>query len=322
MSIRFKIEGKMSTFGGPDDVGVGANEGLALVEKSEMSLYPGFFLGEAEADAPGLARRLNPRKFYIACRWPSDLSRSFLQLATVQVSAGGKSAEARAVDKGPSSSTGRVADLSPGLAKFLGLDTDNQCEVTIDDRTPLSMVPDTHVIRFRRRQAHAFKKGRTLDGEPARIRNIVLHSSDGRESGDLETLTHGDVSAHWYVTRDGRIFHLVNDQDTAFHAGKVFKPLFFSNAATIGIEQEHFDPDPHGGRPDNENWPDIQVETVAQLTAFLLEQHGLISPDDIKTHAQIAFPKGRKQDPFGYPFEKFFPLVDDNLKFEWSAEEV
>jgi hypothetical protein len=322
MSIKFKVEGKMSTFGGPKDAGVGPDEGLALVEEDEMSLYPDFFLGEAEAHAPGLARRLNPDKFYVACRWPSDLSRKFLQLATVQVSAAGKSADARAVDKGPSLSTGRAADLSPGLATFLGLETDDQCVITVDDQTSTPIVPDTHVIRFRRRSAHAIKKGRTLDGAPARIRNIVLHSSDGREEGDLATLTGADVSAHWYVTRDGRIFHLVNDEDTAFHAGQVFEPLFFSNAATVGIEQEHFDPDPPAGRPNNESWPDIQIETVAQLTAFLLEQHGLVSPDDIKTHARIASPKGRKQDPFGYPFDKFFPLVDENLKFEWRAEEI
>jgi N-acetylmuramoyl-L-alanine amidase-like protein len=191
--------------------------------------------------------------------------------------------------------TGRVADLSPGLANFLGLDTDDQCEVTIDDRTSLSMVPDTHVIRFRRRQAHAFKKGRTLDGEPARIRNIVLHSSDGRESGDLATLTGDDVSAHWYVTRDGRIFHLVNDEDTAFHAGKVFKPQFFSNAATIGIEQEHFDPDPREGQPDNENWPDIQVETVAQVTAFLLEHTGWFRLTTLKLTRRSRFQKAESK---------------------------
>src|SRR4029450_11549943 len=105
-------------------------------------------------------------------------------------------------------------------------------------------MPETRTIEFKRKTAHALKRGRTIDGEPARIRNIILHSSDGRKAGDLATLTGEDVSAHWYVTRAGEIFHLVNDEDTAFHAGKVTKQKFFSNAATIGIEQEHFDPDP------------------------------------------------------------------------------
>lgn len=174
-------------------------------------------------------------------------------------------------------------------------------------------MPETRVLKFVRRQAHAYKKGRSLP-----IRNIVLHSSDGRKGGDLETLTGDDVSAHWYVTRAGEVYHLVSDEDTAYHAGKVFNPDFFSNSATIGIEQEHFDPD--DGKP-NEDWPDAQIDRVAQLVAYLMQEHGLNAPDDIKTHAQIAKPKGRKQDPYGYPFEKFFGLVNGYAEFPWKAEE-
>jgi N-acetyl-anhydromuramyl-L-alanine amidase AmpD len=183
-------------------------------------------------------------------------------------------------------------------------------------------MPEKRTIEFKRKKAHAMKKGRSLNGQPMQIRNIILHSSDGRKAGDLATLTGEDVSAHWYVTRAGEIFHLVNDEDTAFHAGKVTKPKFFSNATTIGIEQEHFDPDPHAGRPHNEDWPETQIETVAELVAFLLQEHGLNSPDDIKTHAEVAAPTGRKQDPVGYPFKHFFSLVADNRKFDFTAKEI
>lgn len=110
----------------------------------------------------------------------------------------------------------------------------------------------------------------------------------------------------------------MNDEDTAFHAGAVFKPNFFSNDATIGIEQEHFDPE---GRRKNEDWPDVQIEKVAQLTTFLLQQHGLNSPADIKTHAEIARPLHRKQDPFDYPFPKFHRQIEENQRFVWKAEE-
>ena len=78
-------------------------------------------------------------------------------------------------------------------------------------------MPETFTIHFTRRQSHAFRKRRRLP-----IRNIVIHSSDGRKEGDLATLTVDDVSAHWYVTRAAEVFHLVHDEDTAFHAGKVF----------------------------------------------------------------------------------------------------
>ena len=177
-------------------------------------------------------------------------------------------------------------------------------------------MPEKRKIQFIRKKAKAFRKGRKMA-----IRNIVLHSTEGREAGDLATLTGNQVSVHWYVTRAGKVFHIVNDEDTAFHAGRVFNPTFFSNDATVGIEQEHFDPDRKKGRP-NEDWPDVQIEKVAQLTAFLVQTHKLSIPDDVKTHAEIARPKGRKQDPFGYPFEKFFKLVEDNLQFDWQTEQI
>jgi N-acetyl-anhydromuramyl-L-alanine amidase AmpD len=177
-------------------------------------------------------------------------------------------------------------------------------------------------IRVTRKQAHAFRKGRTIDGQSVGIKNIVLHSSDGREVGDLATLTGDDVSSHYYVTRSGKIFRLVDDANTAFHAGQVTKKTFFSNAVTIGIEQEHFDPDPEAGRPNNEDWPETQLEAVAELVAFLCQEHGLNAPEDIKTHAQIAAPPGRKQDPFGYPMEHFTSLVASNREFQWKVTEV
>ena len=126
------LRGKMSTFGGPDDTGVKPNEGLALIEESEINLYPpGLIRTPAEAGFPGLARRLNPDMFYIACRWEQIRThRRFLQKAEIIVEANGKSAKARAVDFGPGIMT-RVADLSPGLAKFLGLNTDDEVVVRI-----------------------------------------------------------------------------------------------------------------------------------------------------------------------------------------------
>jgi N-acetyl-anhydromuramyl-L-alanine amidase AmpD len=165
-------------------------------------------------------------------------------------------------------------------------------------------------IRFTRKQAHASRRSRRLP-----IRNIVLHSSDGRKEGDLATLTGNKVSAHWYVTRAAEVFHLVNDENTAFHAGEVLNPDVFSNDATIGIEQEHFDPE---GKKKNEDWPDLQIEKVAQLVAFLLQEHRLESPHDIKTHAEIAKRVGRKQDPF----EKFHGFINNSKEFRRETVEI
>jgi hypothetical protein len=130
------LSGPMSTFGGPNDTGVTPTEDLALVEKqAQADAYPSdFFLSPAQAGATGWARRLNPEKFYIACRWdyartpPAFLRRA---LITVQDPTNGRSAQARAIDWGPHERTNRVADLSPGLARFLELKTDDIVNVVI-----------------------------------------------------------------------------------------------------------------------------------------------------------------------------------------------
>ena len=139
------------------------------------------------------------------------------------------------------------------------------------------------------------------------IQNIILHSSDGRESGDLNTLTKSaNAGAHFYVTRDGRIFPLVNLDDTAFHAGKVNNPAY-SNESTIGIEQEHYDPGGPGGK-EGEDWPDVQVQATARLVSALQDRYGLTN-DNVKYHSEIAYPAGRKQDPFNYPRDRFNSFV-------------
>jgi N-acetyl-anhydromuramyl-L-alanine amidase AmpD len=55
----------------------------------------------------------------------------------------------------------------------------------------------------------------------------VLRSPDGRESGDVDTVTGDDISSYSYVTRSGKVYYFVADGDTAYHAGKVSKPEIF-----------------------------------------------------------------------------------------------
>jgi N-acetylmuramoyl-L-alanine amidase len=161
--------------------------------------------------------------------------------------------------------------------------------------------------------ARAFKRGRTMN-----IQSVIMHSSEGRKAGDIATLTGAEVSSHWYVTRVGEVFHFVDEADTAFHAGKVKDPTF-SNSASIGIEQEHFDPNDHF--PQGEDWPDIQLQAVANLCALIFQKHRL-SKDAIKSHAEVAFPAGRKRDPFNYPFDKLFQLIDEAMTEEVIAVNI
>ena len=138
--------GKMSTFGGPADDGVGPHEGLALVGPSDLAVwwFACLFLPQQPAGTTGLARRLNPRAYYLAMRW--DYARfpvDFLRNTMVKLTnpASGRAIFARPVDFGPGDGTmidgrptpetGRIADLSPGAATALGLQTDELVSIEI-----------------------------------------------------------------------------------------------------------------------------------------------------------------------------------------------
>jgi len=118
MNILFRVEGKMSTFGGPKDSGMKSDEGLALFYSEQDMINHGlgdWLLSPAQAGAPGLGRRLNPDKPYFACRWwETDLQKDFLRnhWGWIENPKNGRRLKARPVDAGPNESTHRVADLS------------------------------------------------------------------------------------------------------------------------------------------------------------------------------------------------------------------
>lgn len=126
----FYAKGRCSWFGGPQDTGVSASEGLAFIYDYDAA--PHLFLPYQPDGTTGLARRLNPDLFYIACRWDYDVtSKNELVRPSYQalVRAKGKEFLAWPADWGPNENTGRVADLSPGLLEALGLETDDEVEV-------------------------------------------------------------------------------------------------------------------------------------------------------------------------------------------------
>lgn len=147
-----------------------------------------------------------------------------------------------------------------------------------------------------------FNKGRGDN----KIQGIVMHSSDGTEKSDVNTLRGNDpthrVSSHFYVTRDGRVYQFVNENDTAWHAGQTLDNSKYGNSATIGIEQEHVD-----GKQD---WPEAQVKASAALVASLRGKYSL-GQDQIYAHSQIA--PERKQDPVDYPWKTFNQYVTQGL---------
>ena len=132
-SLTFK--GKVSHFGGPDDQGVAPDEGVALIEPNRLDQYPAIkalFLPDQPVGTTGLARRLDPSKAYIACRWDYTVTpKPWLRTIEVECRANGKSVKARPIDWGPGASTGRIADVSPAVMAALGLATDDEIEIAV-----------------------------------------------------------------------------------------------------------------------------------------------------------------------------------------------
>lgn len=196
MKLLFRVEGKMSTFGGPRDTGMSPDEGLALFNSEQDMRNHGladFLLPEDAAGAPGLGRRLNPLKPYFACRWwETNLQRELLRStwAWVENARTGVRLKARPVDAGPNQATHRVADLSPGLAQALGLATDDICSVSITDETSEFGTTFDHAAP----QQPASQAGPRIYGtsewgaEPAKVSyfprskavGVVIHNTEGQ----------------------------------------------------------------------------------------------------------------------------------------------
>ena len=125
-----RLRGKVSWFGGPNDMGVSPDEGLAFIYDVEDA--PHLFLASQPAGTTGLARRLDPARPYIACRWNYDeVSKTELlqTVALVRATKTGKAFIAYPADWGPHQDTNRLADISPGLMEMLGIQTDDEVEV-------------------------------------------------------------------------------------------------------------------------------------------------------------------------------------------------
>lgn len=134
--VLFRAKGKCSWFGGPEDTGVSSSEGLAFLYDYDDA--PHLFLPKQPPGTSGLARRLNPDIFYVACRWDYDVtSKGDLARPSVQAQVRGKGKEFLAwpADWGPHGDTNRVADLSPGLMEAMELDTDDEVEVIYPAKT-------------------------------------------------------------------------------------------------------------------------------------------------------------------------------------------
>ncbi len=98
------------------------------------------------------------------------------------------------------------------------------------------------------------------------------------------------VSAHYFISEDGRVLSLVPEERRAWHAGQArWGDATDINSRSIGIEIAN--PGHDGGLPD---YPEAQIEALTALSRGIVERHP-IPAHRVLAHSDVA--PGRKRDP-------------------------
>lgn len=96
-----------------------------------------------------------------------------------------------------------------------------------------------------------------------------------------------EVSAHWFVGRDGDRLALVPEERRAWHAGAArWGAACDVNSRSVGIELDN-----DGASP----FPDAQVAALTALLREVMGRHPAIRPERVLGHSDVA--PSRKVDP-------------------------
>lgn len=142
------------------------------------------------------------------------------------------------------------------------------------------------------------------------IKAIVVHSCEGSPPGNEEQSSipwlcnpNSGVSAHYYVTRAGKIYELVDPSKRAWHAGvSVLGGDWYCNDYSIGIELEHKD--------NSAPYPSAQAQALTALCKQLIAAYA-IPQANVTTHRKVADDAGRDDrfDPTDWTDEQFYSWV-------------
>lgn len=123
---------------------------------------------------------------------------------------------------------------------------------------------------------------------------VILHYT-GMKTGSeaLKRLCNpaAQVSAHYVVEEDGRVFQLVQETQRAWHAGEsCWRGIRDMNSASIGIELVN-----PGHQYGYRAFPSAQIEVLRKLVSNIVERHHLSPRTCLLAHADVA--PERKEDP-------------------------
>ena len=131
------------------------------------------------------------------------------------------------------------------------------------------------------------------------IDTIILHHTAGPTlKGTVNWFLNKEsqVSAHFVIGKDGSIVQQVSTFDRAWHAGvsKDAAGRGNVNDYSVGIEIVNV-----GDGKDS--YPEEQVQAVEHVVSVLMRRFPI---KQILSHEFIAIPKGRKNDPKGFPWDR------------------
>lgn len=126
------VEGKVSFFGGPNDLGMHTWEGCKYYEHTEADLRPDLFFPKSSDPVEGVSKRLrNAQAYYLALRVDGNRYKLQGSLWKIKNPKTGQFVIASLTDWGPAETTGRVADVSDAVGRALRIETDDIVQIDL-----------------------------------------------------------------------------------------------------------------------------------------------------------------------------------------------
>ncbi|WP_345055695.1 N-acetylmuramoyl-L-alanine amidase [Hymenobacter glaciei] len=140
---------------------------------------------------------------------------------------------------------------------------------------------------------------------------VIHHTAQDSTAQTLKTFTlpRTEVSAHYVIGRDGRVYHMLNDYLRAWHGGVArWGNNTDLNSSSIGIELDN-----NGTEP----FAEAQITSLLHILAGLKKDYGIPAANFIG-HADIA--PSRKNDPSArFPWKR---LADNGFGLWYDAGQL